>query len=104
MFDVGFSEMLVIAFVALLVLGPERLPRAARFAGLWVRKLRAQWYAVQADLEREFVDEELRRSVAQPLDELQRTLADEAQQMRRQVADAAPPAVPPPAAPTDPHA
>ena len=43
MFDIGFSELLVIAVVALLVLGPERLPTAARFAGLWVRKARAQW-------------------------------------------------------------
>ena len=38
MFDIGFSELLVIAVVALLVLGPERLPKAARFAGLWVRR------------------------------------------------------------------
>ena len=43
MFDVGFSELLIIAVVALLVLGPERLPKAARFVGLWVRRARAQW-------------------------------------------------------------
>ena len=47
MFDVGFSELLIIAVVALLVLGPERLPKATRFAGLWVRKARAQWYSVR---------------------------------------------------------
>ena len=46
MFDVGFSELLLIAVVALLVLGPERLPKAARFAGLWVRRARAQWNSV----------------------------------------------------------
>lgn len=40
MFDIGFSELLVIAVVALVVLGPERLPKAARFAGLWVRRAR----------------------------------------------------------------
>ena len=51
MFDVGFSELLIIAVVALLVLGPERLPKAARFAGLWVRKARAQWYSVKSELE-----------------------------------------------------
>ena len=44
MFDIGFSELLVIAVVALLVLGPERLPKAARYAGLWVRKARGHWY------------------------------------------------------------
>ncbi|MFD0320390.1 Sec-independent protein translocase protein TatB [Lysobacter gummosus] len=41
MFDIGFSEVFVIAIVALIVLGPERLPKAARFAGLWVRRARA---------------------------------------------------------------
>ena len=61
MFDVGFSELLVIAVVALLVLGPERLPRAARMAGLWAR--RAQWHSVRAELERDLAAEDLRRSV-----------------------------------------
>lgn len=63
MFDVGFSELLVIAVVALLVLGPERLPRAARMAGLWVRRAKASWYSVKAELERELADEELKRSL-----------------------------------------
>ena len=48
MFDFSLGEMLVVALVALVVLGPERLPKAARFAGLWVRKARAQWHAVRA--------------------------------------------------------
>lgn len=65
MFDIGFSELLVIAVVALVVLGPERLPKAARFAGLWVRKARAQWYSVKAEFEREVANDELRRSVSE---------------------------------------
>jgi sec-independent protein translocase protein TatB len=85
MFDVGFSELLVIAVVALLVLGPERLPRAARLAGMWLRRARAQWYAVQADLERELAQEEFRRSVGQPLEELERSLADEARALRERL-------------------
>ena len=52
MFDIGFSELLVIAVVALLVLGPERLPKAARFAGLWVRKARAHRDAARDPLTR----------------------------------------------------
>ena len=72
MFDVGFSELLVIAVVALLVLGPERLPRAARMAGLWVRRARAQWHSVRAELESELAAEELRRS----LDDAKSTLRD----------------------------
>ena len=60
MFDIGFSELLVIALV---VLGPERLPKAARFAGLWVRRARAQWYSVKHELERELAAEDLKRSL-----------------------------------------
>lgn len=63
MFDVGFSELLVIAVVALIVLGPERLPKAARFAGLWVRRARAQWHSVRAELERDIAAEDLQRSL-----------------------------------------
>ena len=70
MFEVGFSEMLVIAVVALIVLGPERLPKAARLAGLWVRKARAQWYSVKAELERELAAEQLRAQVRDGLSEV----------------------------------
>jgi sec-independent protein translocase protein TatB len=61
MFDVGFSELLIIAVVALIVLGPERLPKAARFAGLWVRKARAQWYSVKSEFEFELAQEEMKK-------------------------------------------
>lgn len=63
MFDVGFSELLIIAIVALLVLGPERLPKAARFAGLWIRRARAQWDSVKMELERDLAAEELRKGL-----------------------------------------
>ena len=95
MFDIGFSELLIIAVVALLVLGPERLPRAARMAGLWVRRARAQWYSVQADLERELAQEEYKRSVGKPLADLERELAEQAQALRRELE--APPSQDPPA-------
>lgn len=81
MFDVGFSELLIIAVVALLVLGPERLPKAARFAGLWVRKARAQWYSVKSELEMELAQEEMKKhlqdaenSIRAPMRELQQDL------------------------------
>ena len=87
MFDVGFSELLIIAVVALLVLGPERLPKAARFAGLWVRKARAQWYSVKSELELELAQEEMKKhlheaenSIKAPVqaltDDLQQSEAD----------------------------
>ncbi|GAB3338525.1 Sec-independent protein translocase protein TatB [Marilutibacter aestuarii] len=70
MFDIGFSEIFVIAVVALLVLGPERLPKAAKFAGLWVRRARAQWYSVKSEFERELADDELKRSLLDARDNL----------------------------------
>src|SRR5688500_17679486 len=70
MFDIGFSEIFVIAIVALLVLGPERLPKAARFAGLWVRRARAQWHSVKSELENELAAEELKRSLRDTQDSL----------------------------------
>lgn len=74
MFDIGFSELLIIAVVALVVLGPERLPKAARYTGLWVRKARAQWYSVKAEFEREMAADELKRSVGNPAQDLRTEL------------------------------
>ena len=76
MFDLGFSELLVIAVVALVVLGPERLPRAARFTGLWVRKARAQWYSVKSEFEREMAAEDLKRSIGDPARDLRSDVED----------------------------
>ena len=63
MFEIGFPELVILAVVGLVVLGPERLPKAARFVGLWVRRARAQWYSVKAELENELASEELQRSL-----------------------------------------
>ena len=70
MFDIGFSELLVIAVVALLVLGPERLPKAARYAGLWVRKARGHWYSVKAEFERDLAADDLQRSLRETRESL----------------------------------
>ena len=74
MFDIGLSEIMIIAIVALVVLGPERLPKAARLAGFWVRKARAQWYTVKSELESEMADEELKNSLKESMADLQQTL------------------------------
>jgi sec-independent protein translocase protein TatB len=71
MFDLGFTELLLVAVVALVVLGPERLPKAARFAGLWVRRARAQWDSVKGELERELAAEELKRSLQESREAMQ---------------------------------
>jgi sec-independent protein translocase protein TatB len=60
MFDIGFAELLVIAVVALLVIGPERLPRVARTAGMWVGRARRFVSSVKADIDRELAADELK--------------------------------------------
>ena len=60
MFDIGFSELLLIAIVGLLVLGPERLPTAVRTASLWIGRLRRQFTEIRAEVEREIGADEIR--------------------------------------------
>jgi sec-independent protein translocase protein TatB len=61
MFDVGFSEIVVIAVVALIVIGPERLPRTARMLGHLFGRLQRYVNEVKADINREMELDELRR-------------------------------------------
>ncbi len=61
MFDVSFWELCLVGVVALLVLGPEKLPRAARTAGLWIGKARRMLAQMQAEIERELDLEEIKR-------------------------------------------
>jgi len=61
MFDIGFSEMVVVAVVALIVLGPERLPRVARTMGTLFGRLQRYVSDVKADINREMELEELRK-------------------------------------------
>jgi sec-independent protein translocase protein TatB len=85
MFDIGLSEILIVAIVALVVLGPERLPKAARLAGFWVRKARAQWYTVKAELESEMADEELKESLKASMADLQQTLNSHQSDLRHEM-------------------
>ena len=61
MFDIGFSELLVIGVVALIVIGPERLPRVARTLGHLFGRMQRYVNDVKADISREMELEELRR-------------------------------------------
>ena len=85
MFDIGLSEILIVAIVALVVLGPERLPKAARLAGFWVRKARAQWYTVKAELESEMQDEELKNSLKESMADLKDTFQAHDADMQREM-------------------
>jgi sec-independent protein translocase protein TatB len=61
MFDLGFSELMVIALVALIVIGPERLPRVARTLGHLAGRLQRYVADVKADIDREVELDELRK-------------------------------------------
>ncbi|MCW1935624.1 Sec-independent protein translocase protein TatB [Pseudomonas sp. MDMC_285] len=63
MFDIGFSELLLVGLVALVVLGPERLPGAVRTAGLWVGRIKRSFNSIKAEVEREIGADEIRRQL-----------------------------------------
>jgi sec-independent protein translocase protein TatB len=64
MFDIGFWEIIFILVITLLVVGPERLPKIARTAGLWVGKMRGFVASVKADIDQELAAEELKKALA----------------------------------------
>lgn len=74
MFDIGFAELLIIAVVALLVLGPEKLPTAVRTLGLWVGKFRRTVSGIQAEISEELRLDELRRNASIEKERLDREL------------------------------
>jgi sec-independent protein translocase protein TatB len=61
MFDIGFSELIMIGLVSLLVIGPERLPKVARLAGFWIGKTRSMVASVKSEIKQELQAEELRQ-------------------------------------------
>lgn len=66
MFDIGFSELLLVGVLALLVLGPERLPQTARTVGLIVGKIKRSISGIQEELERQVRTEELKEKLKDP--------------------------------------
>ena len=79
MFDVSFSELVVIGLVALIVIGPERLPKVARTAGLLLGRLQRYVSDVKADISREMQLDELKK--------MQEQIADHARAMESSLSD-----------------
>ena len=71
MFDVGFQEITLIGLIALIVVGPERLPRMARTLGLWMGKIRYYVGQVKSDIDREVRAQELKEMLDKPARELE---------------------------------
>lgn len=80
MFDIGFSELLVIGVVALVVIGPERLPKVARTAGHLYGRMQRYVSAVKSDISREMEFDELRRAGQQFKESVEATVSDVKQQ------------------------
>jgi len=79
MFDVGFAELFLLALIGLLVLGPERLPGAARTIGGYVRKARSSWISLRNTIESELAEADISSPIKQTSEELKkigRDLAD----------------------------
>ena len=83
MFDIGFSELMVVVVIGLLVIGPERLPGTIRTVSLWVGRLRRSLRDTRAELEehigadeirRQLHNEEVMRSLEHTRSEINRTL------------------------------
>ncbi len=68
MFDIGFWEILLIAIVALVVVGPERLPKLIRVVGLWVGRANASVQSIRNDISQELRAEELKQALNKTVD------------------------------------
>ncbi|HEX7369356.1 MAG TPA: Sec-independent protein translocase protein TatB [Rhodanobacteraceae bacterium] len=79
MIELSFSKLLLLAVIALVVLGPEKLPKAARMAGAMLRRVRLGWDSVRSEVERELQMEEIRRTA--------REASARAEAMRKSVDD-----------------
>jgi sec-independent protein translocase protein TatB len=86
MFDIGFWELCLVGLISLLVLGPERLPKAARIAGYWIGKTRSMVASVKTEIKQELQAEEMRQILKQQsgLDEIER-MTDEGKQFKQEL-------------------
>ena len=91
MFDVGFSELIVIGIVALVVIGPERLPKVARTAGVVLGRLQRYVQNVKADISREMQLDELKKLQAEMQESarnFEQSVAGEVQKIEKGVDEA----------------
>ncbi len=88
MFDIGFSELVLVGIVALLVIGPEKLPETLRAMGLWLGRLRRSFTSVKSEIEREIGMDDVRRQLHNE------AIMDEMKRIEREVKNTVhPPAV-----------
>lgn len=88
MFDIGFTEIVLIAVVSLIVIGPKRLPETIRFLGYWVGKLRRSVQGARQEMEREFGLDEIRRELYN--EELLSRMENERKQIEKRLGSPSP--------------
>ena len=91
MFDAGMTEMMVIAVIALLVVGPERLPEVASKVGGWIGKAKAFVSSTKADIEREFQASEMKNILSeqqQEIEELRKMVSSTQENLKSNIDDA----------------
>jgi len=72
MFDIGFAEIVLIAIVGLLVIGPDRLPGAIRTGSAWLGQIRRSFNSIRDEVQRELHNDEIMRQLRESNDSLQR--------------------------------
>ena len=104
MFEVGFPELVLIAVVGLLVIGPDRLPEALRTLGLWLGRMRRSFVSVKTEIEKEIGMDEVRRQLHNEavMDEMKRIEAEVADTAAQAARQTAPIAIPTPEATPEP--
>lgn len=70
MFDIGFTELVLVGIVGLLVIGPERLPGAVRTASLWLGRLKRSFNEIKRDVQRELHNDEVMRELRKTGEEI----------------------------------
>ena len=111
MFDVAFSELVVIAIIALIVIGPEKLPKVARTLGLLLGRMQRYINTIKTDISRELQFEELQqlqremrqgtRSLQGELDQVRNQAEDEARHIEQSIGGAVNEAQKPPDGPDE---
>lgn len=99
MIEISFGKLVLLALVALIVLGPEKLPHAARTAGVFMRRVRTGWDSVRAEVERELQVEEIRRQAREAASRAEAAQAELDETLRKMRPQGGVPSNPPAAAP-----
>ena len=84
MFDIGFLELLVIALITLVVMGPERLPEAIRAISLWIGRLKQIWAKTRQEIENEVGMDDIRHQLRN--EEVLRDLGEQKEQLEQSIA------------------